>query len=342
MKSYVYGLGRLILVYGVIALCLAGQAGAVTITLEASQDNTLYDNSEGALSNGAGNHFFAGRNGASGGQITMRGLVMFDVASRIPPGAIINSVALGLNVSTPMLQTGMVTLHPVLAPWGEGLSDAAMGEAGGAPSATGDATWIHTHFDTIRWGTPGGDFIPAPSASFTVAANGPQVIESTPELVADVQSWLDDPGSNNGWLLRRSDEAMLGIRFDSRTHSMEARRPLLTIDFSLPPLLISPQSGIFALTQVSDIVVFVNLPDGITLDSATVLLDGADATADFGACLLAVAGTVAEGGQTFRCPSRSAEDIGVGSHIFEVILRLSDESSIQQAVNWTIVETTEP
>jgi len=314
------------------------------LTLETSQDNTLYEDITGALSNGAGQHLFAGRNGDGGGRLLMRGLVMFDVASHIPPGSIINSVALSLNASTPTPRTGTVTLHPVLAPWGEGLSvGGGMGEALGAAPTPGDATWIHTHFDTAFWTNPGGDFNPQPSASLAVTGNGPQGIASTLEMVADVQGWVDDPASNNGWLILQENEAMSqAMRFDSRDNVNPAVRPLLTIDFALPPMLISPPSGIFALTQVMDIVLFVNLPPERTIAGAMAFLDGVDVSADYGLCFLNGTGTVTEGGQTFRCPNRSAAAIGVGSHTLQVVLNLDDGTPLEQAVNWLILPNTEP
>jgi hypothetical protein len=343
VKPNGYGLCRFILACWVIALCLEGQANAVTVTLEASQDNTLYEDSAGTLSNGAGEHFFVGRVGTTGGQTLRRGLIRFDVMPLIPPGATINSVELSLNASSQRgSNTGMVSLHSVLVPWGEGSSAALSSEGMGTASTDGDATWIHTHFDFAFWTNPGGDFEPQSSGSVAVASNGAQVITSTPDMVSDVQGWLDNPASNHGWLLRQVDETAAAIRFDTREHADPSVQPRLTIDFSLPPMLISPPSGIYALTQVMDAVAFFNLPQGIIPTDAEVLLDGVDASADFSSCFLSVPGTVPEGGQTVRCPELSAADIGAGMHTFEVILNLSDGSSLQQSVTWLIIANTEP
>lgn len=188
VRSYAYGLCRFLLACGVIALCMAGQAGAVTLTLEASQGNTLYENAEGALSNGAGEHFFVGRVGPRAGRTLRRGLIQFDVAGFIPPGSVINRVDLFLNASSLRGSSmGTVLLHPVLVPWGEWLSVAPGVEGGGGAAQTGDATWLHTHFNTVLWATPGGDFDPAPSGSVAVISNGPQMIASTVDMVANVQ-----------------------------------------------------------------------------------------------------------------------------------------------------------
>lgn len=244
-----------------------------------------------------------------------------------------------------MPHAGTVLLHQVLAPWGEGTSDAERGEAGGAPSTPGDATWIHARFNTEFWTMPGGDFNPVASASSVVAAvSSPQVIMigTTPGLEADVQGWLDDPGSNNGWLLRQEDEAAAVIRFDSRNNANPTLHPILTIDYSLPPLLVSPQSGIFALTQVMDLVAFVNPPAGLTVMGVTVLRDGVDVTTSVGTCLLNGQGTITSGGQTFRCPSLAAADFGEGVHTLDITFSFSDGSSAQQTVNWLIIGNTEP
>ena len=67
-------------------------AQGATITLGASQDNTLYQDTIGGLSNGAGPTFLMGKTG--GGSIR-RGLIEFDL-SAIPAGSIIDSVSLNL------------------------------------------------------------------------------------------------------------------------------------------------------------------------------------------------------------------------------------------------------
>ncbi len=43
-------------------------------------------------------------------------------------------------------------------------------EGGGIASTIGDATWIHTSFDTSLWSSPGGDFLAIPSATVPVGS----------------------------------------------------------------------------------------------------------------------------------------------------------------------------
>lgn len=223
-------------------VCLVGILGGVCVaqsaTLTPCRDNTLYQSPTGALSNGAGNFFFSGLVGPFGGFAIRRGLVAFDVSS-IPAGSTVTCVELHLNLS--MTQPGdlAIALHPLLSDWGEAGSTAPMGEGGGGPAQTGDATWLHGFFDTVPWSTPGGDFAGAASATRVVGAPGAYVWTSA-QMVADVQAWVNTPTTNFGWLLK-SPEATPGLakRFDSKDSFDPARRPRLVVDFAPPTVLAS-------------------------------------------------------------------------------------------------------
>ena len=205
----------------------AGLANAGTVNIVPSKDNTLYEYvpAEGDHSNGAGFHLFAGKNGE--GEIR-RGVLAFDIAGTIPPGSRITAVSLSMNMS--MTPAGAVTveLHKLLADWGEGTSHAPMGEGDGAPATPNDATWRHRFFDSVFWTTQGGDFSATVSASQSVGGTG-QYTWSSAQMVADVQSWLDNPASNFGWLVS-GDETTTATskRFDTRE---SASPPILTIQF---------------------------------------------------------------------------------------------------------------
>ena len=56
----------------------------------------------------------------------------------------------------------------------------------------------------------------ASSGSAAVTGSNPVVWNSTTAMVSDVQGWVDNPGSNNGWMVI-GDEANLTTarRFDS-------------------------------------------------------------------------------------------------------------------------------
>ena len=206
---------------------IANSVSAAIINIIPSKDNTLYeyDPAEGDHSNGAGFHFFAGENGM--GELR-RGVLAFDLAGTIPAGSTITAVSLTMNMSMTPAGAKTVELHKLLADWGEGTSHAPMGEGDGAPATPNDATWRHRFFDSVFWTMQGGDFSATVTASQSVGGVG-QYTWSSAQMVADVQSWLDNPASNFGWLLLGDETAIATAkRFDTRE---SASPPVLTIQF---------------------------------------------------------------------------------------------------------------
>jgi hypothetical protein len=190
------------------------------------KDNTLYQYvpADGDRSNALGIHFFTGE--TADGELR-RGVLAFDIAGNVPAGSTILGVTLSMNMSrTPFDTARFVELHKLLADWGEGTSDANNEEGMGAPATTNDATWRHRFFDTIFWTTEGGDFSPTVSASQSVGPIGVYTWSSS-QMRADVQSWLDDPASNFGWLVLGDESAIATAkRFDTRE---SASPPALSI-----------------------------------------------------------------------------------------------------------------
>ena len=137
------------------------------MVIEPIRDNTLYQDATGALSNGVGEYLFAGRTGAFAEEKLRRALLAFDIAANVPSGSTINSVSLTLNLFKvpPGGTTWTHALHRVLSDWGEGTSNAGTPGGAGIVSTTGDATWLHTFFNTNMWTAQGGDFDPTASAS---------------------------------------------------------------------------------------------------------------------------------------------------------------------------------
>ncbi|MEE8518261.1 MAG: DNRLRE domain-containing protein, partial [Dehalococcoidia bacterium] len=210
-------------------------SGNVVLTLGASKDNTLYEHEFGLMSNGAGAHIFAGntRNSES-----RRALIAFDIAGALPAGAQVQSVSLALFMSQTTALDEPVSLHRVLADWREGLTDAMANEGGGGAAQGDDATWTHAFKDVTPWETPGGDFESSASASTVVRERGSTAVWESAGMVEDVQSWLDNPQGNFGWLLKgNEDDQRTAKRFDSRQHFDEPQRPVLTVAFTFDEAL---------------------------------------------------------------------------------------------------------
>ena len=220
-------LKRLLLVILTVSL-LGGPslATAQLANLNPSKDNTLYQYvaEDGDLSNALGTHFFAGETAMAE---LRRGVVAFDIAGNIPPGSTILGVTLSLNMSrTALSDSRTIELRKMLADWGEGTSQASGDEGIGAPATPNDATWRHRFFDTVFWTAEGGDFSATVSASQSVGPVGVYTWSSS-QMRVDVQSWLDDPANNFGWLvLGDESEILTAKRFDTRESTIP---PVLTI-----------------------------------------------------------------------------------------------------------------
>jgi hypothetical protein len=217
------------------ALCLGllvTSSSAETVRLIASADNTLIESVTGERSNGAGPAIFVGRT-SQARESLRRGLLYFDVAAAIPPGAIITRAELSL-VSTPANpQPALISVHRALSAWGEGTSSAAGGS--GALAAPGDATWIHTFYAEWFWSEAGGDFVANASMTREVGDAGLITFDSTPEAVDDVQTWLDRPIHNHGWVLLGGESApTTSKRFASREAEDPAEVPQLLIEYQQP------------------------------------------------------------------------------------------------------------
>lgn len=214
-----------------ILLSLVGTATtrADTLVLDPVRDNTLYEDAGGSLSNGAGEYLFVGKTGTNK---IRRCLLAFDVSASVPLDSKVVSVELALHMSRSITGSRAVELRRVLADWGEGASNAEANEGGGAPAETDDATWLHAFYPTEFWTSIGGDFAGSPSATTSVGGVGDYLWGSTPGMVADVQSWLDDPSGDFGWLLLGDETtAVTAKRFDSRENSDPGVRPTLTVEF---------------------------------------------------------------------------------------------------------------
>lgn len=217
----------------VFALLAAPSALADVITIQARKDNTLYQDVAGSLSNGAGPNLFVGKSGAG---VVRRGLLAFDIVSHIQSGSKVNGVLLTLHMSRTTSGPQAVSLQRVLADWGEGTSVAGGGGGGGGPATPNDATWLHTFYDTDLWAAAGGDFETAASAATDVNGVGFYTWGSTPQMVADVQTWIDNPASDFGWAILGNEvpPSKTSKKFDSRENPTWVFRPTLTLHFTPP------------------------------------------------------------------------------------------------------------
>jgi hypothetical protein len=218
------------------------------VSFLAAKDNTLYENATGQVSNGKGIYLFAGKTGNATNALR-RAVVAFDLSS-IPSNATITSATYSMLLAQagPSTPGANISLNKVLRDWGEGASNAGSPGGQGAAAQTGDATWIHTFFNTSFWTNPGGDLSPTPSASTSVQTEGIVYEWSGSGLLADVQSWVSNPASNFGWMIVGNEvDAGSADRFNSRENTVNPPRLTLTFEITVPTPTPTPSPAAQAL-----------------------------------------------------------------------------------------------
>jgi hypothetical protein len=210
----------------------SGNAVAQTATFTPSKDNTLYEQAGGQLSNGQGELVFIGKTDSRDGFRRRRALIAFNLGS-IPANATVSEATLTLSLARSSSGTSTATVRKVLKDWGEGASDAGSPGGGGTHALTGDATWLHTFYNTAFWSTPGGDFASAASASTSVGSSNTTYSWSGSGMVADVQSWISNPATNFGWVVL-GDEATNGSAKAFYSGEAASLAPRLTVTYTTP------------------------------------------------------------------------------------------------------------
>jgi hypothetical protein len=198
------------------------------VEIGAARDNTLFEDEHGTLSSGAGAYLFAGNTSQHG---LRRAVVAFDLAA-IPADATIDSVFLRVHVSLVNNESARpLSAHLLISSWGEGSSDSGTGGSG-APAQMGDATWVHRFHPDQEWASPGGDFSFLTSGLVSTTGIGHYTL-SGEGLAADVRTWIDDPKTAHGWVLRGDEsEPTTARRIDSRENPAPENRPTLIVYFT--------------------------------------------------------------------------------------------------------------
>ncbi|MBK9330940.1 MAG: DNRLRE domain-containing protein [Ignavibacteria bacterium] len=220
-------------VFFVLTLFLFSGSNALsqtTVNITLGTDNTLYEDANGETSNGSGQYFFAG---TTVPEDIRRGLIKFLLVKDIPQCATITNVSLKLHMSRTISADKDVELRKLEKDWGASFSDAPGEEGFGTQAENGDATWLHTFYNTDNWTNPGGDFSATPSAVLPVGGIGFYTWNSA-AMIQDVQGWVNNPQTNFGWMVYGTEtEPGTAKRFDSRENDSINFRPVLTVTYTV-------------------------------------------------------------------------------------------------------------
>jgi hypothetical protein len=201
---------------------------AETLVLRPVADTSLFefnpDNNLGATDNLPVGTINKGRR--------CRLLMRFDLTGALPPGAVVTQATLTLTVLSSGGVDSTFQLRHVLQAWSEGAKSGNTGAAAGA----GESTWNARLFPAVLWGEPGGalgtDFLPDVRAALPLGAPGQYSFPSTPAMVADVQSWVTNPGANYGWVLMTDAEATPATAKRVAAREDATHAPTLTLEYT--------------------------------------------------------------------------------------------------------------
>jgi hypothetical protein len=224
----------------VVAVLLVGSSRCCSVigdvvTLQPVADTCLFslepDNNmgaEGRLILGAISDRHPGEKG--------RVLVRFDL-SPVPASATITAAHFTLQVLKENFSAvdSRVGMHRMLKAWAEGQQ---MG-SNGSPAEDGESTWSDRLKGSEAWGAGGGkagtDFEADASSTVTFHNSESYTWPSTPALVADLQGWLTQPGSNFGWMLMSQDEESSFTSRRVASREVDELGPQLVVEYSTAP-----------------------------------------------------------------------------------------------------------
>ena len=198
------------------AFVLPGFAASVTLKPVA---DAMLDELSPSSNSGGTSDLVAGTLGSNVGSLRRRIVLKFDLAGQIPPGATIISVTMTINVvaRTPLgAANSNFLLRQVTQSWKEM-----------------EVTWLARQTGA-SWNAEGGDFTGVSRASIPVTGLGSYQFGSTAGLVSDLQNWLNDSTSNNGWILMSDSELVSKTARHFAPREDVANAPALTIVYTLP------------------------------------------------------------------------------------------------------------
>jgi hypothetical protein len=221
------------LLLAVVTIVAFSTSRAATVVLDVRADTSLF---QPAPNNNLGSSTLSV--GVTEAGLKTRSLLLFDIASLIPTGSVIQSASLTLYANREARIGG-----PELTSWQEGSGTGNQG----APAVAGTATWNNRAHAQTPWGIAGGqagtDYSSTVSATASVNLLGPVTFASTAQFVNDVQFWLDNSSSNFGLFLIASDEVTNASarRFATTENTTQGQSPVpvlapqLTVTYAAIP-----------------------------------------------------------------------------------------------------------
>ncbi len=153
------------------------------------------------------------------GSPDIAGLLRWDI-STLPQGAVIQAVTITLNVTSSSKQS--YQLYELKQNWTE-------------PGAT-----FRKFSAASNWGTVGAngaaDRGTTVLGTLTATSKGKVTVTLNAAGIAVVQNWINNPGSNFGFIFQNYANSNTALKFDSREATNAANRPKLSVTYAMPVL----------------------------------------------------------------------------------------------------------
>jgi hypothetical protein len=198
------------------------------ITLDAADDATLYESSQGNIANSKGQYIFIGK--TNNGDLR-RSLLRFDLGTEIPADAIIDSVLLLISMNKTQNAAQDLRIYPVLGAWFEGSSDASANEGKGTSATNGDPTWTYRVYPDTLWNNEGGDIGEELLFEGSIQGSGTYTLKGTDNFITLFNQWRNGSMPNHGVMLIGNEDSQnrSSKRFASAQFSGSANRPSLAV-----------------------------------------------------------------------------------------------------------------
>ena len=198
------------------------------IILNATDDATLYESSQGNIANSKGQYIFIGK--TNNGDLR-RTLIRFNLGTEIPSDATIDSVFLSLSMNKTQSAAQDLRIYPVLGAWAEGSSDASANEGKGTSATEGDPTWTYRVYPDTLWNNEGGDIGEKILFEDSIQGSGSYSLKGTDDFITLFDQWRKGDMPNYGVMLIGNEDSQnrSSKRFASAQFSGSANRPSLKV-----------------------------------------------------------------------------------------------------------------
>lgn len=188
-------------------------------------------------------------------------LLKWDLSS-IPTGRTVTDVKMALNVTDTTPHT--YEIYALKRAWTES-----------------DVTWVKAT-STTNWASAGadnttsdrGNVVLGTATTGTNGSTGTLTIALNAAGIAQVQSWVDNPSTNHGFVIQDYVGASDGLDFTSSEGTTVAHRPSLTVTYTGQPTVVSFQQGTNGYLGMTDTHLRANSTTSPVGTAATLLLDG--------------------------------------------------------------------